>query len=174
MRAWRNGAGTTLMLAAVAASAVLCAWSYQRAVQLDALPVAGRTGAALEVPRIVRPTGEPPEALVAALESAPFHPERRRPAGRFRLPGDAVPVAAAPPPATDPDAPPLQVQLFGTVVAPGGRSFALVQLGAEPPKLVRIGEKIGDLTLTQVGQRRAVFLSAAGARVEVHVQRIGS
>lgn len=175
MSGWRRGGGTPLMLAAVAVSAVLCARSFQRAMSLDELPTRGRPGAAVEVPRIVRPTSEPPEALVAALESGPFHPERRRPAGRFRLPGDVVPVAEAPPPAmAEPAAPPPQVQLIGTAVAPGGKSFAMVQLGSEPPKLVRIGEKVGDLTLRQVEQGRAVFVSAAGARVEVNANKAGS
>lgn len=175
MRFRKNGSGTPLMLAAVVLSAVLCARSFERAMSLEELPTRGRSGAAVEVPRIVKPAGEPAEALVAALESGPFHPERRRPAGRFRLPGDEAPVAEAPPPAeAEPTAPPAQVQLIGTAVAPGGKSFAMVQLGSEPAKLVRIGEKVGDLTLKQVEQGRAVFLSAAGARVEVNANKAGS
>ena len=46
--------------------------------------------------------------------------------------------------------------------------------GAEPPKLVRIGERVGQLTLKGIEPGRAVFLTAAGKRYEVQVPKAGS
>jgi hypothetical protein len=50
----------------------------------------------------------------------------------------------------------------------------MCQVGAEPPKLVRIGERVGQLTLKGIEPGRAVFLTAGGKRYEVQVPKAGS
>jgi hypothetical protein len=107
--------------------------------------------------------------LASALDHDPFHPERRRPAERFRLPGEALAASAG----SDSVAPPA-ITLIGTAVLPEGRGFAMCRWGAEPPKLVRIGERVGDLTLRQVERGRALFLTTSGKRLEVRVPKAGT
>ncbi len=112
-----------------------------------------------------------PAAALAAIENDPFHPERRRPAMAFRFPGEAsAATIAAARPAESGVAP----RLIGTVVQPSGQGFAMCQSGNEPPRIVRVGEHIGDFTLKHVEQGRAVFLASDGARVEVQAPKAGS
>ena len=106
--------------------------------------------------------------LDRAVEADPFHPERRRPQIRYELPGSA--------PAVNPDAakPAVeQVELVGTVVLAGGRSFAMCQTSAGP-RLVHIGEKFAGFTLKSVEQGSAVFLSPSGKVVNIAVKKTGS
>jgi hypothetical protein len=63
--------------------------------------------------------------------------------------------------------------LIGTAVMAGG-GFAMCQWAGEPPKLVRIGERVGGYTLKTVAQGRAVFLSSSGTSMEVRVPKGGS
>ena len=107
--------------------------------------------------------------LAAAVDQDPFHVERRRPAVRFRLPGealaqDSVPAAAAGTP----------FLLIGTAVLAEGRGFAMCQWGSEPPRLVRVGERVGDLTLRVVARGRATFTDGNGRRMEVRVPKAGT
>ena len=106
--------------------------------------------------------------LDRAIELDPFHPERRRPQIRYALRG--------PGPVGDPDAgvPIVEViELIGTVVVPGGRSFAMCQTSAGP-KLVHVGEKFAGFTLKGVQQGSAVFVSPAGKTVNIGVRKTGS
>lgn len=157
-----------LALTLFVASAVLAGWSLRRALQTDTAsapaPVSPIPGSAAVDPPAPLATGR----LAAAVGKDPFHPERRRPALRFRFPGEGLPSAATE------AAPAAAFKLIGTATMPEGRSFAMCQWGAEPPKLVRIGESVGDLTLKKVEPGRAVFLTAGGKRLEVQVPKAGS
>jgi hypothetical protein len=66
-----------------------------------------------------------------------------------------------------------QLQLSGTVVAADGRSFAMCQLGAEPAKIVYVGQRIGTFTLRSVSQGSAVFTDESGKRVVLRVPNGG-
>jgi hypothetical protein len=98
----------------------------------------------------------------------PFHPERRRPQIRYELPG-SVPVEkpANPVPAADP------VELLGTVIVAGGRSFAMCQSSAGT-QVVHVGEKVGGYTLKSVEPGSAVFMSPEGKTLNVSVKKTGS
>lgn len=157
---------------AVLASAGVCAWTLWRALDLDVLPMEGTASLEAEPRSIVRPRDTPVEVVLAAIESDPFHPERRRPDEPFRLPGEEPPPTPAT--ATNVPAPTAPVELIGTVVIPDGRSFAMCRSGADSPRIVRIGETIGDLTLRTVEQGRAVFASSTGARTELQVKKAGT
>ncbi len=146
------------------------AWSLCRAVRLDPLPTALPAGNDGTLAALRRPSDVPAEVLAAAIDEDPFHPERRRPATRFRFPGEALSagdsahgVSMAP-----------SFILIGTAVLPEGRGFAMCQWAGDAPKLVRIGEHIGDLTLHSVAQGKAVFFTAAGKRLEVQVPKAGT
>lgn len=110
-------------------------------------------------------------ALVSELDRAvdrdPFHPERRRPQIRYELPG-SVPVTA---PQTVPVSDP--VELLGTVVVAGGRSFAMCQTSAGP-QIVHVGEKLAGFTLKSVEQGSAMFVSPEGKSMNVRVKKTGS
>lgn len=109
-----------------------------------------------------------PESLRRiAVEANPFRPDRQPAEVAFRMPAD--PAVAGP--ALAASAP---ISLVGTAVMPGEQSFAMCQLGSEPPRVVRIGGRIGEYTLRTVEQGKATFRSAQGATIEVHVPKIGS
>jgi hypothetical protein len=155
-----------LALAVFLASLGGAAWSFRRAVLTDPLPSAAVVGpwsaaatAGIRVP--VTAT-----KLADAVGKDPFHPERRRPSQRFQLPGEAAPAVSA--------ASSELFKLIGTATMAEGKGFAMCQLGAEPPKLVRIGESIGDLTLKNVQPGRAVFVRSDGKRYEARVPKAGS
>jgi hypothetical protein len=158
-----------LALAALLGSAGLAGWSLERALVLDSLP-------AIPAPVPLRTTlaAEPPSPLATArlaeaVGKDPFHPERRRPSIRFRFPGEGSPASdTAKGPTPD------SFKLIGTALMPEGKGFAMCQVGAEQPKLVRIGERLGDLTLKVIAPGRAVFVNPGGKRLELQVPKAGS
>jgi hypothetical protein len=158
----------SVALAALVTSAGLALWSLGKAVDLDQL---SSVAAAASVPEPAGAGHRLPLAsaeLEKAVGKDPFHPERRRPAVRFQLPGEE------PPDSGKAGATPAAFKLIGTATMSEGRGFAMCQWGADPPKLVRIGESVGDLTLKAVQPGRAVFLTTGGKRYEVQVPKAGS
>lgn len=102
---------------------------------------------------------------IASLASDPFNADRT-------LPGEADgEVVAAPDSAAS--APPPEVKLLGTVVR-GTSPFALCQLASDAPRIVHVGEKVGDLTLVSLDQGRATFRARTGAQVELSLSKQGS
>ncbi len=155
----------------VICSAGLALWSFQEAIALDPLPVPDSTSATIGMPRSVERPSHSIRSVLAAAEKDPFRPERNRSSARFRLPEERL--VQVPQPAEAAVAP-AAVRLLGTMVLPEGKSVALCQWGSDSPRLVRIGEMIGDLTLKRVEQGKAVFASAQGATVEVFVPKQGT
>jgi hypothetical protein len=100
--------------------------------------------------------------VATALDHDPFAPDRHRPTTRYQLPEDLAAAAAAP--ATPAGLP----HLLGTVVSPrASASFAMCQVGSEPPRMVRVGDMVNGLRLERVSQGAALFLSATGSRIEL-------
>jgi hypothetical protein len=151
------------------ASLAVLAWSVRRALELEPVPASASSSPAAGVAISRGALGLTASQLSSAVDRNPFHPERRRPAERFRLPGEGV--SAGPP---SEGVPAQALMLIGTAVLPEGRGFAMCRWGSDAPKLVRIGERIGDVTLQEVNQGRAVFRSATGERLEVKVRRAGA
>jgi hypothetical protein len=142
----------------------LTAW---RATHADAMPNENISTAEQEALRLGSYRSSLVSELDRAIDRDPFHPERRRPQVRYALerPGPVNPPAGAP--VTEP------VELIGTVVAAGGRSFAMCRTSAGP-QIVRIGGKVGGFTLKSVEQGSAVFVSPAGKPMTVLVKKTGS
>ena len=92
--------------------------------------------------------------IAAAVDADPFNPGRQRPAEPYRLPGELV---AAPAPSRT-----QALRVLGTVVVTNGTSFAMCQIGSEPPVIVRVGQQIGSYTLKRVTRGKAVFGSPSG------------
>jgi hypothetical protein len=148
-----------------AALVVVTAW---RAIRLDdvrpleaAAPVAADAAPA-ETPG----DGYSLTRILAALDKDPFHPARRRPAHRLQVPGgnDVVPIVAERG---------LMVQVIGTAVAADGSGFAMCAWGGAPPRIVRIGERVGDWTLRSVTPGAAEFTSPTGATTVVRIAKVG-
>lgn len=137
-----------------------------RAVELDSLPAVRR---ATPMSAQVLPARSTNVVDIApAVELDPFRADRQKPLARYALPGDA-PAPNEQPPAN----PPASVSLLGTVMSLDGSSFAMVGMTGSPPRVMRVGQTIGNLTLRTIEQGRAVFRSATGETVEVRVSRGG-
>jgi hypothetical protein len=153
--------------ATVVAAGVILA-SVWRATHFAETP---RLGIAAAGPKAVG-LGSYRPALVSELDRAidvdPFHPERRRPQIRYALRG--------PGPVADPDAGapiPEMIELIGTVLVGGGRSFAMCRTGAGT-QIVHVGDKFAGFTLKSVEQGSAVFVSPTGKTVNIRVRKTGS
>ena len=99
------------------------------------------------------------------LASDPFSPGRRL----HVEPREMKTVSRAAMPMVQP----VTVRLLGTVMH-GGSGFAVCQLASDPPRTVRIGETLGELTLITIDQGRAIFRSANGTRVELSLTPPGT
>jgi hypothetical protein len=156
-----------IAIGAALAATVLVSASGWRATHFDKMP---RTGP-VSMERRTAHLGSYRPALVSELDRAvdadPFHPERRRPQIRYELPGSGPEK----PPASEPVADP--VELLGTVVVAGGRSFAMCQSSAGT-QVVHVGEKVAGFTLRSVEQGSAVFVSPQGKVMNVRVKKTGS
>ena len=100
-----------------------------------------------------------------ALASDPFSPGRRlrpEPSVTRTVSRDAAPVPAPP-----------TIRLLGTVMR-GGSGFAVCQVASDPPRTVRVGETLGELTLITLDQGRAIFRAANGTRVELSLTPPGT
>ena len=139
----------------LATSAIAAAWTVAATLRVDPLPRPlvrsdGRVAAAVEFER-----GAPDPAV--ELTRDPFRAGGRLPnelARAATAPETALPMSVA------------AVGLLGTVVRPGG-GFALCQLPGDVPRIVHLGEKIGELTLIALEQGRAVLQAPRGARLEL-------
>ena len=106
--------------------------------------------------------------VMAAVNKDPFHPLRRRPARRLLAPSQSATEGVA---AADPA---VGVQVIGTAVsANGSGGFAMCAWGGAPPRIVRVGERVGDWTLHAVTPGAAQFVSPTGATVVVRIAKAG-
>jgi hypothetical protein len=154
-------AASTVALAAAALVSAAASWN---ALRIDPLPSIEPSppGAMPALDGLLAATQRDSTAS-ASLESDPFSADRT-------LPDDADAGAVAEPVAVVPAA---EVRLLGTVVR-GSSPFALCQLPSDAPRIVHVGERIGDLTLVSLDQGRATFHARTGAQVELTLFKPGS
>ncbi len=150
--------------ALVAASAVLL-WTIVGAFRPVPIP-SPAPSANPGIDAIARPPIRPPANVQAAVENDLFNPDRTAPDTPYRMPGEA---AADEKPRVDPPKP----LVLGTAVASDGRNFATVQLGSEPPRLVRVGDRIGEWIVKAITRGKVVLESAEGSRAELAVPHPG-
>jgi hypothetical protein len=159
-----------LQLAATAALATaallfgLALWSAVRIAPLPSVTPSARDGTLTLAGTSRDATAETP-ASSPALANDPFSPGRRLRAE----PSVTTTVSRAATPVIEPT----PVRLLGTVMR-GGSGFAVCQLASDPPRTVRVGETLGELTLITLDQGRAVFRSANGTRVELSLTPPGT
>jgi hypothetical protein len=140
------------VLAAMAGS-IFAAVSVANAIRIEDLPGPADATALGDVQPVARPPATRVN-ITAAVDADPFAPERQRPAEPYRLPGELVEAPVVP--RTQ------QLRVLGTVVVTNGTSFAMCQIGSEPPAIVRVGQQIGSYTLKRVTRGKAVFASPSG------------
>ena len=134
----------------------------------DAAPVAGSATLGLDGlgPDGLTLEARPDHQAAIALSSDPFSVDRT-------LPDDAEPDAPAPASDAQQPAPSADARLLGTVVR-GSSPFALCQLPSEAPRIVHLGEQLGDLTLISLDQGHAIFRSRNGKQVELSLAKSGT
>lgn len=155
-----------LAFAAVSTALALLGWAVWRALEIDDVRpgVAASDAGAGTTPDAPVREGYSRERVLAAVDKDPFHPGRRRPAVRFRLPSDGR--IATPEPAPG-------VRVVGTAATAGGGGFAMCAWAGGPPRIVRIGERVGEWTLSKVTPGAAEFRAPTGTTVVVRVAKVG-
>jgi len=146
---------------------LVAAWRAVRVESVSPLPVPATGGADTTVPSTER-EGYSLARIMEAVNNDPFHPLRRRPARRLQAVGtgatQVIPAVAERG---------LSIQVIGTAVSAGGGGFAMCAWGGAPPRIVRVGERLGDWTLRTVTPGAAQFVSSTGASVMVRVAKPG-
>jgi hypothetical protein len=142
-----------IALGALAGAALLLFSAYAEARRVEPLPPrpAARRAAAMPEGRPRAAAGSD-AAILAAVARDPFRPERTRAAGRYRMPGEAVPSVPMAPVA--PPAPVWNLRLLGTVVLPGGGLAAIAGQTGES-RVVRVGQEIDGFRLVRVTPGKA-------------------
>src|SRR6185436_16139998 len=89
--------------------------------------------------------------VLAAVARDPFRADRKRPPGRYRLPGEpAPPSAPAAMPMGTPAPPVYSYRLLGTVVLADGGGLAALAGPTGEGKVVRTGQSIDQFRLVRV------------------------
>jgi len=136
-------------LAVSAALAVAAAAAWHTVEPLPAAPRARPVAAMPEV-RVPRRAASD-DVVLAAVARDPFRADRRRPPGRYRLPGDPAPAPApAALPMGEPAPPVYAYRLLGTVVLDGGGGLAALAGPTGEGKVVRVGQSIDQFRLLRV------------------------
>jgi hypothetical protein len=152
-----------LAIAGAVLAATVLAFSVWRAMVVRPLPAVADESANVAAERDLRPrSGLSEAALVLAADADPFRPDRTRAAN------DPAPVADA---ATDADRIASIVQLIGTVVLPDEQGLAMLRIGEESARVVRVGHEVGSFRLVRVAPGTATLETADGTAVTVRVDR---
>ena len=156
------------VLSTVAAAVLVLAWSVWSAWRVDELPAPRAVTVAGTLDRDdVSGDRYDLARVLAAVDKDPFRPSRRRPSIRFGVPSDASLAAAT-------TAPSPSVRVIGTAVSQDGEDgFAMCALGTGAPRIVRIGERLGDWTLSKVMPGAAEFATASGSTIIVRIAKAG-
>jgi hypothetical protein len=138
----------TAALVAAAALAVMAFAEWRDVQPLPAAPRA-RPVAAMPGVRVARRDASD-RVVLAAVERDPFRADRRRPPGRYRMPGEPAPSATPAAPVLAAAPPPVYVyRLLGTVVTESGGLAAIAGPSGEG-KVVRLGQPIDQFRLVKV------------------------
>jgi len=152
-------------LAAVAlvAGVLLLTAASVRAIQLD-LPDTITPASSVvddETALFARAVQIDPEEVV---QSNIFAIDRMAPPERYPMPGEfrdeGAPVVAA--------APPARPSVLGTAVGIDGAAFATAQLPGTPPRIVRVGDRLGVFTVVAITRGTVTFRAADAAPFEVN------
>jgi len=164
--AWTRSIGARIALGAVGVSVIAVGWTLANALRAEPLPALPASSVA-SIETIKRGPIVEPTDVEAAVDNDIFAVDRSAPDVPYRMPGEARPDDR-------PVAEPMKPNVVGTVVATDGRSFALMQLGNERPKLVHVGDKIGEWSVKAIGRGTVTLVTPiTGSRVDVTVPKPG-
>jgi hypothetical protein len=139
----------------VTVSLILALYSLVRAVQISDVP-SGELPVLPNPAALVSPPPPPAIDVAEVVSRDAFDVARSAPTNRYLLPSEI----------TEPEAPaaPLpRLIVLGIGLAEGGRSFATCQVGAAPPTIVRVGDKIGPYTIKAIESKRVTIVLPTGA-----------
>ncbi|HEX4683281.1 MAG TPA: hypothetical protein VH277_11245 [Gemmatimonadaceae bacterium] len=166
MRALTRAPAARIALFAVIASSAALIWAVADAVRAPKLP---------EVPPTIsvslsgggRTVSRPRADIAAAVDNDLFAEDRSAPDTPYRMPDD---------PASDdkPAAVPMKPFVLGTAVGSDGRNFATLQMSDGPPRLVVVGDRIGDWVVKDITRGKIVLVSTGGLRAELTVVKPGT
>lgn len=164
-RGWRESPPLQIALASLALASALTIWTLGRAFRVAAIEPPPVTAIA-SLDHIRGATSRTATDIGAVADNDLFSIDRSAPAGRYRMPGDPDRNAT---PAPVPEKP----TLLGTAIATDGRHFATVQLKNGTPKLVYLGDLIGEWTVRSIERGKIVLTTSAGQRADVTVSQPG-
>lgn len=128
-----------------------------RAVRIDAIPDAA--GAPIDAALLASAGAREVSDLGTAVALDPFSRSRSAPTKRYSLPWEAGEVAvtqSAPKP-----------QVLGTAIALDGKNFATCQLGSDTPRIVHVGDRLGEYTVKSIARGRVVFTTSSGNTLDI-------
>ena len=162
---WTRSVGARIALGVLGLSVIAVGWTLSNALRAEPLPTLPPSSVAsietIKGSPIIAPTD-----VEAAVDNDIFAVDRSAPDVPYRMPGEARPDDR-------PVAEPMKPNVVGTVVATDGRSFALMQLGNERPKLVHVGDKIGEWAVKAIVRGKVTLVSTSGTRIDVTVPKPG-
>ena len=160
--AWTSSFAGRVAIGALVAALALDGWATARAVRID--PVPADPPRLLDVSRAFRSgTQRQTTDIDAAVAADPFSPSRTAPSERYQLPweSDEAKVEVTRP------------IVLGTAISLDGRSFATCQLGTDRPRIVHVGDKLGDYTVKSIARGSVVFRTPSGTSLDVQALKSG-
>jgi hypothetical protein len=155
--------GLALAIGAVVLSALLLAVAVWRAIVVDPASPIRAEPAANGPARHPQPRSNLTEAaLILAADADPFRADRARAATDPAADTDA---------ATSADRIASMVKLIGTVVLPHAPGLAMIRVGDEAARVVRVGTEVGSLRLLRVAPGLATLATLEGTEFTVRVVR---
>jgi len=168
---WRSPL-VRLGLAAACLSGALLLWVLRDAFRVDDVNWESESTSVSVMTAAPAPSpGYSLNRVLAAIDKDPFHPERRRPGARFQLPVDLAAASARREASQVTEA---SLRLVGTAVGANGGGFAMCAWEGGNPRIVRIGERVGEWTLQRVWPGAAEFVTPAGGTITVRVPKAGA
>ncbi|HEV7590048.1 MAG TPA: hypothetical protein VGO40_18165 [Longimicrobium sp.] len=145
------------VLGALAVSAALAVAAAAEWREVHPLPSAPPARPVAAMPEVRVPARDASDGVVlAAVARDPFRADRKRPPGRYRLPGEPAPLPAAVP--MGPPPPPVySYRLLGTVVLADGSGLAALAGPTGEGKVVRTGQQIDQFRLLRVTPGSAIL-----------------
>ena len=146
---WTTANRVALGIAAL--SAALCGSAVAEARRLDPLPTRAEPEAMEPMPQVAAKPGDASGVLVlSTVARDPFRPDRRRPPGRYRLPGEDLPLPEVAAPTYTPPPPSYAFRNLGTVVLPDGTGLAAVAGQSGEGRVLRVGQSIDGFQLIRI------------------------
>lgn len=165
VRALSNDRGFRVAASALVVAVIVAAWTVVTALRVEAIPAVTPANIA-SLQGVTRGPARSRTDISAVVDNDLFSPDRSAPDARYRMPGESE---ASDKPVAMPDKP----VLLGTGVATDNKSFATVQLGADRPTLVHVGDKIGQWSVKAIDRNKIVIVTSDGLRAEITVPKTG-